>query len=209
MTAATNKQQQTGDEQMGLFAIIKRDFAVNSSNTKARSLLLCFRIVHVFASAKETHRLLWILGLPLQVVYRLIFDWIMGIELPARTKIGPGLRIMHGHALVVNYMATIGANCTLRQCTTIGCKILPEGLMGPSPVIGNGVDIGSNVVVLGGISLGDRCIVGAGSVVVHDVPAHAIVAGNPARVIRQLGASAVLAAVLLFACTKGVGTTVF
>lgn len=46
--------------------------------------------------------------------------------------------------------------------------------------------IGSNATILGGVTIGENAIVGAGSVVTHDVPADTIVAGNPARVLRRM-----------------------
>ena len=50
---------------------------------------------------------------------------------------------------------------------------------------GEGVDVGANAVIIGAVRIGDRAVIGAGSVVVKDVPPGAVVAGNPARVIRQ------------------------
>ncbi len=55
-----------------------------------------------------------------------------------------------------------------------------------STVVKRGASIGSNVTILGGVTIGEEAIVGAGSVVTHDVPPRTIVAGNPARVIRHL-----------------------
>ena len=52
------------------------------------------------------------------------------------------------------------------------------------PIIGNTVNLGANVVIIGNIHIGDNVIVGAGSVVVKDIPDNCIVAGNPARIIR-------------------------
>jgi acetyltransferase-like isoleucine patch superfamily enzyme len=49
-----------------------------------------------------------------------------------------------------------------------------------------GASIGSGATILGNLVIGERAIVGAGSVVTHDVPAETIVAGNPARVLRQI-----------------------
>jgi|ERR1044071_720344 acetyltransferase-like isoleucine patch superfamily enzyme len=52
-------------------------------------------------------------------------------------------------------------------------------------LVRRGASIGTNATILGGITIGERSIVGAGSVVTRDVPAGAIVAGNPARIIKQ------------------------
>jgi acetyltransferase-like isoleucine patch superfamily enzyme len=55
--------------------------------------------------------------------------------------------------------------------------------------IGRGVWVGARVIILAGVSIGDECVVGAGSVVTKDVPAGTLVAGNPARVVRRLEGS--------------------
>ena len=57
------------------------------------------------------------------------------------------------------------------------------------PVIGNNVRIATNAIVIGGISVGDNAVIGAGSVIVKDVPENAIVVGNPQRVLRYLSNS--------------------
>jgi putative colanic acid biosynthesis acetyltransferase WcaB len=81
--------------------------------------------------------------------------------------------------------AVLGTGCTLRQSTTIGAKQLADGTQSASPVLGEGVDVGANAVILGAVRVGDHAVIGAGAVVVKDVPAGAVVAGNPARIIRQ------------------------
>ena len=53
-------------------------------------------------------------------------------------------------------------------------------------VVRRGASIGSSATLLGGITVGENAIVGAGSVVTRDVPANTIVAGNPARILRQI-----------------------
>ena len=52
--------------------------------------------------------------------------------------------------------------------------------------IGNNVWLGANAVICGGVTIGDGCVIGAGSVVVHDIPDHVVAAGNPCRVIRPI-----------------------
>ena len=72
------------------------------------------------------------------------------------------------------------------------CEVFHEVMIGPSlvssseyPVIGDRVRIFSGAKVLGGITVGDDAVIGANSLVFEDVPAGAVVSGNPARVIRQ------------------------
>lgn len=76
----------------------------------------------------------------------------------------------------------MGHGCILRQLTTFGVK--SKNRHGERPWIGNNVDFGVNVTCIGNVHIGDNAIVAAGSVVVKDVPANAIVAGNPAKVIK-------------------------
>jgi Acetyltransferase (isoleucine patch superfamily) len=52
-------------------------------------------------------------------------------------------------------------------------------------IIGDGSDIGVNAIILPGIKINEGCIIGAGSVVTHDIPAYSVAAGNPARILRS------------------------
>jgi putative colanic acid biosynthesis acetyltransferase WcaB len=101
----------------------------------------------------------------------------LGIELNHKAKVGPRLRLHHGYGLVVHESAVIGSDCTLRHGTTIGNRRESDDC----PVIGDRVDIGCSSVIIGRIEIGDDAKIGAGSVVLHDVPAGCTVAGNPAR----------------------------
>jgi putative colanic acid biosynthesis acetyltransferase WcaB len=157
------------------------DWQVNRGNRKGQLVLLLFRLAQHIRALPEPW---WLLGLPYLVIYRVGVEWVLGIELRYKTRVGPHLRLFHGQALVVHEGSVIGADCTLRQSTTIGNKLQPDGTPGPSPVLEDGVDIGANSVVLGAIRIGARAVVGAGSVVVKDVPPGAVVAGNPAHVLR-------------------------
>ncbi len=68
---------------------------------------------------------------------------------------------------------------------TIGCKWSGGDRPGLPPSVGNDVLIGAGAVILGDIHIGDHTIIGANAVVITDVPAYCVVAGNPARVIRN------------------------
>lgn len=75
----------------------------------------------------------------------------------------------------------VGKGCVLRQCSTIGTKSTFRPL--DAPTIKDYVDFGANVICIGNITIGSHAIIGAGSVVVKDVPDYAIVVGNPARIV--------------------------
>ncbi|NRA94502.1 MAG: serine acetyltransferase [Psychroserpens sp.] len=98
------------------------------------------------------------------------------------SKIDGGLMCFHPFATVIN-AKSIGKNFEFRNCLTIGNKGNDNKKV---PVIGNNVTVGANVVIIGDITIGDNVIIGAGSVVVKDIPSNAVVAGNPAKVIRTL-----------------------
>lgn len=116
----------------------------------------------------------------------MVVEWFLCVEIPFRTKIGKSLQLYHGQSLVVNNEVIIGDNCVLRQSTTIGTnKVVQDGKSSGCPVIGNNVNIGANVVIIGPIEIGDNVTIGAGSVVVKSIQANSKVAGNPARIIAK------------------------
>jgi putative colanic acid biosynthesis acetyltransferase WcaB len=163
---------------------ILQDWQINKDTSlKSRLTLLMFRLAQVLKRLPVF--LNWI-GTIYRFFYQIVVEWILGIELPWNTQIGEKLQLQHGHGLVVNHGTIIGAHCTLRHSTTIGNKKLADGSFSASPKIGNNVDIGTHVVIIGAITVGDNVVVGAGSVVVKDVPDGAVVVGNPARVIRTV-----------------------
>ena len=165
---------------------IFQDWEVNkTTSAKSRLSLSMFRLAQILGRLPKPFSFISIIY---RTIYQLFIEWILGIELPWDIEyVGPNLKLNHGQALVVYRETIIGANCTLRHSTTLGNKKLPDGSYSASPRIGNNVDIGSNVVIIGPITVGDNAIIGAGSVVVKDVPANAVVVGNPAQVIRYLG----------------------
>lgn len=94
---------------------------------------------------------------------------------------GGGIYPAHPFATIVN-AKSVGENFVVRQCTTIGNK--RDGASDEKPVIGNNVNLGSNVVIIGNITIGDNVNVGAGTVITKDVPSDCTVVGNPFRIIK-------------------------
>ena len=160
---------------------IFQDWDSNAGNPKGRLLLAFFRLCQILRALPGP---VWLLGAPVLLLYVVLVEWIMGIELTYKTKTGTRLRLYHGTGLVVHEESVLGDDCTLRHGVTIGYRRSGEG----APVIGNRVDIGCGAILLGAIRVGDGAVIGAGAVVLHDVPAGAVVAGNPAKVIRQSAA---------------------
>lgn len=163
--------------------LLKADLARNKGNGKGMIVVPMFRLAQSVARRKETSRLSWLAGVPYLVAYRVVVEWFMGIEVPAKTDVGAGLVVQHGQSLVVNCHTHIGDNVLLRSGVVIGNKVLADGTESACPVLGNDVEIGANAVIIGPIHIGDGARIGASAVVTKDVPAGGIARGNPAQII--------------------------
>lgn len=108
-----------------------------------------------------------------------------GIQITPTTKIGKGFYIGHYGSIVINPAVVIGENVNIIQTCTIGLAY--RGKRPGTPIIGDYVYIGAGSRVFGGIKIGNNAAIGANSVVTHDVPDNAVVAGVPARVLSMDG----------------------
>lgn len=90
----------------------------------------------------------------------------------------------HPVGIVIGYNVTMGTNCVIYQNVTIGTKNTKDYKNASYPRVGNNVTIYANSVVFGDITIGDNAVIGASCVVFEDVPPDAVVAGNPARIVK-------------------------
>lgn len=139
--------------------------------------MCCFRVAHFVAQRRVTKILLF----PIWILYRLMFNWLLGIDISEHTTIGKNFVLWHGVGTIVHPKTLIGTNVTMRHNTTIGNAKSGGG----APVIGNNVNIGANVVIIGEITIGNNVTIGAGSVVTKSVPSDVLVVGNPARIVKS------------------------
>ena len=163
---------------IGLFALLAEDY-----RTHDRSLLepgFWAIAVHRFGNARMGVRIKLIRA-PLTVLYTLMFiavNWMWGISLPYTTKLGRRVRIWHHGGIVLGARA-IGDDVHIRHNTTFG--ILSRDDLNAKPIIGNRVDVGVGACILGAVTIGDDCVIGANSVVIRDLPPGSVVMGVPAR----------------------------
>lgn len=106
-----------------------------------------------------------------------------GIEIHPGAQIGKGLFIDHGNGVIIGETTIIGDNCTLYQGVTLGGTGKEQGKR--HPTLGNNVMVSAGAKVLGSFKIGDNSKIGAGSVVLEEVPANSTVVGVPGRVVRR------------------------
>jgi serine O-acetyltransferase len=110
---------------------------------------------------------------------------VFQVDINPAARIGKGIMLDHATGFVVGETAVIGDNCSILQGVTLGGTGKAD--QDRHPKIGNEVLIGAHSVVLGNIKVGDCARIGAGSVVVKEVPPGVTVAGVPARIIGAAG----------------------
>ena len=170
---------------MKLFKRIRKDIRVIFERDPAAKsvleVLFCYSGLHAIWLHRISHALFkrgWI------VSARLISNFgrfLTGIEIHPGATIGDGLFIDHGTGIVIGETAEIGKNVTLYQGVTLGGTGKEKGKR--HPTIGNNVVVASGAKVLGSFKVGDHAKIGAGSVVLKEVPPYATVVGIPGRIV--------------------------
>lgn len=172
-----------------MFAELRRDIqAVRERDPAARStleVLLCYPGVHALAFHRLAHAI-WRRGwkVPARFLSH-IARFFTGIEIHPAAKLGPGLFIDHGMGVVIGETSEVGENVTLLQGVTLGGTSLKREKR--HPTLGNNVVVGAGAKIIGAFKIGDGSRIGAGSVVVREVPTNSVVVGVPGRVTYRDG----------------------
>lgn len=170
---------------MGFFRQIQRDVRVVFKRDPAAKsvieVLFCYPGLHAIWLHRLSHALYnrgWVL-LPRMISN--LARFLTGIEIHPGAKLGEGLFIDHGTGVVIGETAEVGRNVTIYQGVTLGGTGKEKGKR--HPTVGNNVVIASGAKVLGSFKVGDHSKIGAGSVVLKEVPAYSTVVGIPGKVV--------------------------
>lgn len=161
-----------------LQAVVDRDAACHN----ALEPLLFFKGFHALATYRVAN-LLWQQGRHLlALLFQSIGSEVFGVDIHPAARIGCGILMDHGTGCVVGETAIIENDVSLLHEVTLGGTGKEKG-GARHPIVRSGVLIGAGAKILGRVEIGDGAKVAASSVVLDDVPAHATVAGVPARIV--------------------------
>jgi serine O-acetyltransferase len=170
-----------------MFNTLRRDIqSIFDRDPAARStveILLCYPGLHAVWGHRVSHWL-WTHG------HKLWARWVSqtvrgftGIEIHPGATIGPGFFIDHGMGVVIGETAEIGANVTLYHGVTLGGTSTAKGKR--HPTLGDNVVVGTGAKVLGAITIGEGCRIGANAVVVKSVLPNSVVVGVPGQAVER------------------------
>ncbi len=160
-------------------AVLDRDPAARN----AFEVILCYPGFHAIVLHRIAHGFYKI---KLKLIARMISQFnrfMTGIEIHPAAKIGKGIFIDHGMGVVIGETTEIGDNVTIYQGATLGGTGKETGKR--HPTIGDNVVISSGAKVLGPFKVGDNSKIGAGAVVLREVPPNCTVVGVPGRIVKQ------------------------
>src|SRR3954447_13038541 len=172
-----------GEVRRDVRAAYERDPA--ATNVSALEILAGWPGVHALLSHRVAHALdeAGVPIAPRALAY--LSRSLTGIEIHPAAKISDGLFIDHGMGVVIGETAEVGENVTMYQGVTLGGTGFATGKR--HPTVECNVTIGSGAKLLGPITIGHGAKIGANAVVIHDVPPHSTVVGNPGHPVRVEG----------------------
>ncbi|MGA8938295.1 MAG: serine O-acetyltransferase [Acidobacteriaceae bacterium] len=174
---------------MNLFESISEDTRVvrerDPAATSRLMVLLCYPGLQAVWVYRINH---WLWCKKFKLLARLLSQvarFFTGVEIHPGATIGRRLFIDHGMGVVIGETATVGNDVTLYQGVTLGGTGKTGGKRHPTLL--DNVFVGNNANILGNITIGENSRVGAGSVVLRDVPPDSTVVGVPAHIVYQAG----------------------
>lgn len=172
-----------------LFETIRKDVsAIQERDPAAHNIveaLTCYSGLHAIMLHRLAHYMQQ-QGLPVAPrILSQVNRFITGIEIHPAADIGEGFFIDHGSGVVIGETTEVGDNVTIYQGVTLGGTGKESGKR--HPTVEDNVTIGAGAKVLGSVTINRNAKIGAGSVVIHDVPADSTVVGNPGRPVRERG----------------------
>ena len=178
-----------------MFSRIREDVnTIFKRDPAARSLfeVLTYSGLHAIVGHRISHRL-WTTKLPPRGLWKFaarllsqVIRVLTGIEIHPGATIGRRLFIDHGVGVVIGETAEIGNDVLMYHGVTLGGTALAK--VKRHPTIGNNVLIGMGAKIIGAVTIGDGCRIGANAVVNKDIPSNCTVVGVPGRIVAQDGA---------------------
>lgn len=176
-------------KQVRAFKAIRRDIdSVLRHDPAVRSrveAVLCYSGLHALVMYRFFHFLHVHRYFLLARILSELTRFFTGIEIHPGANIGSGVFIDHGAGVVIGETAVVGNDVVIYQGVTLGGTGKDKGKR--HPTIGNNVMISSGAKVLGPFTVGDGSKIGAGSIVLCEVPPNATVVGVPGRVVKIAG----------------------
>ena len=174
---------------MALFARIREDInSVLERDPAARSrleVLLCYPGLWAVWIHRVSH---WLWSARLRLAARILSQvgrFYTGVDIHPGAQLGRRLFIDHATGVVIGETSIVGNDVTMYQGVTLGGTGKQHGKR--HPTVCDSVFIGNNANVLGNITIGENSRVGAGSVVLSDVPPNSTVVGVPAHIVYRNG----------------------
>ena len=168
----------------------RRDAEVVAFQSRVKDL--CFEFNTTIPSSPRRSEILkeLVTGYNQYVFVESGFQCVMGrnIHFKGTAFINMNCTFLDSNIITIGHCALIGSGCSL-ICTNHAIDPVErlKGVFNDKPItIGENVWLGANVTVLPGVTIGDRAVIGAGSVVTRDIPADTIAVGNPCRVVRHI-----------------------
>lgn len=164
---------------------VKRVFLQDPAAHSRLAVVLTYPGLHAVWAYRISH---WLYQHRLRTVAKILAyltRMITGIEIHPGATIGRRLFIDHGHGVVIGETAIVGDDVTMFHGVTLGGTGKDKGKR--HPIIGNRVFLSAGAKILGPITIGDESKIGAGAVVLHDIPPRCTVVGVPGRIVKRDG----------------------